>query len=72
MKALRRKEPQVLDILVECLMDQEEANKDIIKRIRQGTVCAAGGLGGWGAGKLLLRVVERGVRVLISLLCSVP
>ena len=36
MKALRRRESRVLDILVDCLRDQEEANADIIKRIRQG------------------------------------
>ena len=36
MKALRRRESRVLDILVDCLRDQEEANTDIIKRIRQG------------------------------------
>lgn len=75
MKALRRKEPQVLDILVECLEDQEEANREVIKRIRAGALRAAGGpgcstaaavcggLGCWGA---------MGVRVPVSLLCSVP
>ena len=36
MKALRRKDPIVLDVLVECLKDQEEANDSLIKEIRSG------------------------------------
>ena len=36
MKALRRKDSSVLDILIECLKDQEEANTNLIKNIRAG------------------------------------
>ena len=44
LKALRRREHRVLDVLVECLMDQEEAHRELIKKIRDGmcgygTVC---------------------------------
>ena len=39
MKALRRREPSVLDILVECLKEQEEANADLIKKIHNGRYC---------------------------------
>jgi hypothetical protein len=34
MKALRRRDPRVLDILVECLAEQQEANADLIHKIR--------------------------------------
>ena len=34
MKALRRRDSCVLDILVECLAEQQEANADLIKKIR--------------------------------------
>ena len=34
MTALRRRDSSVLDVLVECLAEQE-ANEDIIKRIRE-------------------------------------
>ena len=36
LKALRRRESSVLDVLVECLSEQEEANADLIRRIRNG------------------------------------
>ena len=36
MKALRRRNPSVLDVLVECLAEQKEANADLIKKIRNG------------------------------------
>ena len=36
MKALRRRDSSVLDVLVECLAEQQEANADLIKRIRNG------------------------------------
>lgn len=36
MKALRRKHSSILDTLVECLKEQEDANADIISRIREG------------------------------------
>ena len=34
MKALRRRDSRVLDILVECLAEQQEANADLIHKIR--------------------------------------
>ena len=33
--ALRRRGPNVLDVLVECLMEEKEANKDLIEAIRK-------------------------------------
>ena len=36
--ALRRRGPNVLDVLVECLMEEKEANKDLIEAIRKGVV----------------------------------
>ena len=36
MKALRRRNPSVLDVLVECLAEQQETNADLIKKIRNG------------------------------------
>ena len=36
MKALRRKDSSVLDVLVECLKEQEAANANLIKSIRDG------------------------------------
>lgn len=36
MKALRRKHSSILDTLVECLKEQEDANADIIRKIREG------------------------------------
>ena len=36
--ALERRGPNVLDVLVECLMEEKEANKDLIEAIRKGVV----------------------------------
>ena len=36
MKALRRKDSSVLDVLVECLKEQEAANANLISSIREG------------------------------------
>ena len=39
--ALRRRGPNVLDVLIECLKEEEEANKDLIEAIRKGTTSTA-------------------------------
>ena len=36
LKALRRRGPDILDILVECLEEEKEANSEIIGKIREG------------------------------------
>ena len=39
MKALRRREPSVLDVLVKCLKKEEAVNTDLIRSIREGRWC---------------------------------
>lgn len=36
LKALRRRGNDILDILVECLEEEKEANREIITKIREG------------------------------------
>ena len=39
--AFQLRGPNVLDVLIECLKEEEEANKDLIEAIRRGTTSIA-------------------------------
>ena len=45
LKALRRRGPDILDILVECLEEEKEANTEIIGKIREGRCVKGRGRG---------------------------
>lgn len=58
LKALRRRGPDILDILVECLEEEKDANSEIIGKIREGRCVEGKGEGvRMGGSEELLRLM---------------